>query len=199
MAGIGLLGGTFDPIHNVHLMLGRQALSQLSLSKVILVPNGSPPHKSAAVASGADRLAMVKLAIAGVAGLCVSDYEIKKKRPGYSVELVEHFRALYPDDVLYFILGADSLDYIDRWYDGPRLLTLCRFAVAVRGGFSADCQKKIESLRSQYGAQIVMLDAAPHTMASAQIRQAAARGEDIAALVPEPVCRYIISHGLYRA
>lgn len=198
MGRIGLLGGTFDPIHNAHIYMGKVAKKFLSLNKVIYIPAGVLAHKKAHTDDAKLRHDMVRLAIDGIEGFEVSDYETKKQTPSYSVETVEYFKSIYPDDELVFIVGEDSLDYVDRWYMADKLLSMCSFAVIGRGGFESDIDQKIAQLESEYRATVYCVEAEEIELASKNIRAMIAAGEDASALLPEKVAEFIQKNDMYK-
>ncbi len=132
----GLMGGTFDPIHIAHLIIAEEALDLLGLSRVIFVPSARPPHKSGDdVASVEHRLEMVRLAIDGNPRLALSDLEVRRPEPSYTVETVRQFRReLGEHEKLYFIMGADSLAQFFTWKDPLELISSCEFVVVPRPG-----------------------------------------------------------------
>lgn len=198
MGKIGLLGGTFDPIHNAHLFMGKAAIEALSLDKLIYIPAGITPHKQAYTTDAHLRYEMVKLAVADMQNTEVSDYETNKTTPSYSVETVAHFRSVYPDDELVFIVGEDSLGYIDKWYDASRLLAMCSFAVLGRGGYDSDINEKIAGLEKDFGAKIYYIKTEELEIASRDIRTMIAAGENVGEFVPERVLGFINEHGMYK-
>ena len=133
---IGIMGGTFDPIHNGHLMLGEYAYRQFKLDKIWYMPNGCPPHKNnAKIGSEAlTRAEMVRLAISKKEYFCLQDYEIVKDTTSYSYATLEYFKETYPNDSFYFIIGADSLFNIEKWKCPDRLLKTCIILAAYRDG-----------------------------------------------------------------
>ena len=117
MAKIGILGGTFDPVHNGHLALGKQAYEQFKLDEIWFMPSGHPPHKkSRLVTQGKEREDMVKLAIASVSYFVYSDFELKREGNTYTAQTLTLLREAYPQHEFYFIIGADSLYEIEQWY-----------------------------------------------------------------------------------
>ena len=139
----GILGGTFDPIHNGHIQMALTAAKEYGLDEVWLMPNGSPPHKNDRLitAKPSERLAMTQLAIEDCrqemgekCPLVLCDYEIKRRRTSYSYETMEHFNDLYPDREFYFIIGADSLMDLTLWMEPERLVKTCILLAAVRSG-----------------------------------------------------------------
>ncbi len=197
MGRIGLLGGTFDPIHNAHLYMGQLCIDELNLDKVIYVPAGITPHKTFVADAGA-RYEMVKLAINSNERFSVSDYEIKKTTPSYSVETVDYFKKLYPEDEIIFILGEDSLDYVDRWYKAEKLLKMCSFAVIARGGFESDIEAKIKLLKENYGATVYNISLHELEISSMQIRDMISKKKSVNHLVPQVVLSFIEEHKMYR-
>ncbi len=198
MGKIGLLGGTFDPIHNAHIFMGKAAMEALSLDKLIYIPAGVTPHKQAFTTDAHLRYEMVRLAVSGMEKTEVSDYETNKSTPSYSVETVAHLKTLYPDDELVFIVGEDSLDYIDKWYDARRLLGMCSFAVLGRGGFESDINEKIAQLERDFDAKIYYIKTDELEIASKDIRRMIAEGKDVSGLVPAGVMEFIEKNGMYK-
>ncbi len=194
---IGLFGGTFNPIHNGHLRVVEEAKHHLKLDRILLVPAGDPPHKAGDdITAKEDRLAMVRLA-AGIIGAEVSEWELSQEEKSYSVLTLEHFREVYPDDELFFIIGADSFRDLPSWWHYRELLTLCTFVVISR----PDIEK--ESLLSRYAGdekppRVFFLDHILMDISSTNIRQRVSEGKDISRLVPEAVLAYIQSHRLYQ-
>lgn len=198
MRRTGLLGGTFDPIHNAHIFMGQLCADALELEKVIYIPAGITPHKSRKMESPETRYEMVRLAVADNPKFEVSDYETKKSTPSYSVETVRHFKKLYPNDELVFIFGEDSLDYVDEWYKADELLCLCSFAVVGRGGSEKDIMEKAEKLRKRFAATVYYVRSEEMMISSGMVRKMAAEGKSIADLVPACVCEYIMKNNIYR-
>jgi len=135
MKKIGLFGGTFDPVHNGHLLLAKRVLKDFLLDEIIFIPAGNPPHKAnAKVTDKQHRLNMVLLATENEPCFSVSDFEITNDTPNYSYLTISHFLALYPEDEIYFIVGGDSFRDFPLWKNYRELLTLCTFIVVPRPG-----------------------------------------------------------------
>lgn len=198
MAKIGLLGGTFDPVHYAHLFMGQLCADALGLEKVIFIPAGITPHKAVVATDAPRRYAMTKLAVSDNPLFAVSDFETKKQTPSYSVETVEHFKTLYPDDELVFIFGEDSLDYVERWYRAERLLRLCSFVVVGRGGFTSDIEQKINFLKERFGAIVYYVKSPELEISSGIIRDRIREGKSARYLLPDSVLTFITEHGMYR-
>lgn len=186
---IGILGGTFNPIHLGHLILAEEVADQLKLDKVIFVPAYLPPHKDdTEIISAQHRFKMIKLAIRDNRRLAVSDTEIKRKGLSYTIDTILEFKKIYPHYELYFIIGSDLLNYLDSWKDLDEILKLVNFVVATRPGYP------LEKLPlSVYKLQIRAIDISGY-----QIRQAIKNNLSFRYLVPQEVYCYIIKHQLYR-
>lgn len=201
---IGIMGGTFNPIHNGHLMLGEYAYRSFGLDQVWFMPNGNPPHKAGISASySADiRARMTELAIQNVPYFRLEDYEVRRQEPSYSYQTLEHFKEIYPKDSFYFIIGADSLFDINKWMKPERILKICTILAAFRGdkNNSKIMNQQIELLKNKYGAEtdIRLLTSPLMDVSSHELREMISKGKSISGLVPEAVEQYIQEHGLYR-
>lgn len=198
---IGIMGGTFDPIHNAHLMLAEYAYREYRLDQVWFMPNGNPPHKQdqKGRTDAGLRAEMVRIAIAGKEAFRLEEYEIRRKEISYSYETMEHFREIYPEHHFYFIIGADSLFAIESWVHPERLLKTCTILAACRAGVNRYdiMEEKIQDLNQKYNSDIRLLITPVVGTASQNLRQMRKRGRAISAEVPEKVEEYIISHHLY--
>jgi nicotinate-nucleotide adenylyltransferase len=186
---IGILGGTFNPIHLGHLILAEEAMHKLNLDKIIFVPTYLPPHKdNSDIAPAKDRFKMVKLAIKDNRRFSVSDIEIKRKGKSYTIDTIKEFKKIYPQDELYFICGSDLLNYLDSWKDLDEVLKLINFIVATRPGYPLD----------KIPAHIQRIDIRAIDISGFAIRQAIKNKKPFRYLLPEAVYRYINKKGLYR-
>lgn len=194
---IGIVGGTFDPIHNGHLMLGAYAYDNFQLDEVWFMPNGNPPHKSEEIKIDF-RLDMVKLAIEDKDGFCLSTFEIEEKRHSYSYETLEKLQKIYPQDKFYFIIGADSLFTIEFWKEPARVLQACVILAACREDKDMnEMNTQIAYLTEKYNAEIKLLKMPLIDISSSDIRKKREKGESIDSLVPKKVLNYIETHRLY--
>lgn len=189
---IGILGGTFDPIHEGHLALARAAVEQLKLDRLIFVPAHQHPFQSKehnTVASPEARFEMVKLAVIGELRFEVSDCEIKRKGVSYTVDTLRAFRAQHPrPDELFFVTGGDWGKSLDQWKDIDAIFTLAHFVVAKRPGFDTkNLPKGVE-----------LLDFVPLDISSTRVRSRLQKGIPVTALVPVKVLDYIREHQSYR-
>ncbi len=188
---IGILGGTFNPIHSGHLNLARGARRILSLDKIIFVPAYIPPHKKIENSiSPKDRLSMITRAIRNEKNLMVSLYEIKRRRKSYSIDTLKYFKKKYTSSAkLFFLIGADSLIGIHSWRHIDKALTLAQFVVCGRPDYSLkNCPKRINKI-----------DIPTKGISSTKIRTLLKRGKSIKGIVPAAVERYIRSKHLYIA
>ncbi|MEE8317448.1 MAG: nicotinate-nucleotide adenylyltransferase [Candidatus Omnitrophota bacterium] len=186
---IGILGGTFNPIHLGHLYLARKVLDKLSLEKIIFIPTYLPPHKkNTGITEIRHRYSMVRLAIAGNRSFEVSDIEIKRKGRSYSVETLRQIRKRHGDSAeIFFITGSDSLKELDSWKGLKEILMLSRFVIVKRPGFA------IRNISRDF----IMLDVDAKDISASSIRKMIKKGEPISGVVPKEVVSYIKRHGLY--
>jgi len=193
----GLFGGTFDPIHNGHLKLAQLAKNRLQLDRIIFIPSGDPPHKAGKkVTEKKHRLAMVELALSGTEHE-LSVWELNRDKKSYSVDMVKHFKEQYPEDELYFIIGADSFYDLPTWWHYRELMSLCAFVVVAR----PDTDE--EELLSRYEGtekppRVYFLKDILMDISSTQIRRMVAEGKDVSHLVLPAVLSYIQNHDFYR-
>ncbi|MCL5108407.1 MAG: nicotinate-nucleotide adenylyltransferase [Chloroflexi bacterium] len=197
-ARLGLLGGTFDPIHYGHLVAAEESLYRLRLDRVLLVPAGQPPHKlGRRVTPAAQRLAMVRLAAADNAALAVSTIELERHGPSYSVDTVAAVREQAgPGAEIFFIVGSDALPDLLTWYRPRRLLQLSTLAVVSRPGYPFDLSHLSASL-PEAAQRIVHVPAPELAISSSDLRARVAAGRPIRYQLPEAVELYIRQQGLY--
>jgi len=199
---LGIMGGTFDPIHNGHLVTAEEARMQFGLEQVVFVPNRHPPHKDPSeVTDPEHRYLMTFLATVTNPYFTLSRIEIEREGPSYTIETIEEFRRLERDATLYYITGADAIMQIlkGEWEESPRLLEMCEFIAATRPGFALEGD--VVRSRNVTGHRLdnVHFMAIPAlAISSTDIRKRVAEGRPIKYLVPEPVENYIGKHALYR-
>lgn len=198
---IGIMGGTFDPIHNGHLMLGEAAYRQFELDEVWFMPNGRPPHKSMnSIGSDANnRLRMTALAIEGKEHFRLEAYEAQKETVSCSYETLEYLKKKYPSDTFYFIIGADSLFAIESWVHPERIFPVCTILAAYRDEINTSeaMKRQITYLREKYNACIELLKTPLMPVSSHELRENIRKNVSITGLVPEKVEEYIVKEGLY--
>ncbi|RPF47129.1 nicotinate-nucleotide adenylyltransferase [Thermodesulfitimonas autotrophica] len=197
---IGLMGGTFDPIHYGHLVAAEDARYELGLEKVVFIPAGQPPHKpKELVSEAAHRVAMVRLAIATNPCFELSTVEVERPGPSYTVDTVAAFRKQYPAGEFYFITGADAVAEILSWHRAEELLTLCRVVAVTRPGYVLDnLRERLAGLDAYLWRKIRVLPVPGVAISSTAIRERVREGRPIRYLLPDQVEAYIKEQGLYR-
>jgi nicotinate-nucleotide adenylyltransferase len=195
--GIGVLGSAFNPPHLGHLALAQEALWQLGLDEVVLVPTGEAPHKRILDDPGRElRLAMTRLAAADDQRFSVSTLEVEREGPSYTYETLEMLAAERGDTELVFVMGADAAVGLESWRRPERVVELARLAVARRSGVSdADVGAVMRSLGAERGA--TMLEMPQFGVSSSAVRERAAAGRPLRYLTPEAVARFIEEKGVY--
>lgn len=192
---LGIMGGTFDPIHYAHLFIAEEARTRLELDRVLFVPNGMPPHKKDyEITPAGHRLAMVELATRDNPSFAASRSEIDRPGPSYTVDTLKQIHAEQPGAELFFITGMDAVAEILTWRSSDEVLSLARILAVNRPGFAAD-----KSLPNLENGRVELLDAPHLGISSTLIRERVAQSVPIRYLAPEPVVAYIEEHGLYRA
>lgn len=201
MKRIGIMGGTFDPVHNGHLLLGRQAIEEYHLDEVWFMPSGQPPHKQDHhVTDAGIRREMTELALKGQDGFWLSDIEIRRHGNTYTAQTLAWLKEHYPKTQWYFIIGADSLYEIEQWYHPEQVMAQAVLLVADRDyrQVHPQLEARMEELHRVYGAEIFRLHCPEISISSAEIREKAARGESLKGFVPEAVRKYIEEKHLYQ-
>jgi nicotinate-nucleotide adenylyltransferase len=196
---IGVIGGTFDPIHLGHLIVAEEARVRLGLSRVVFVPAGQPPHKlERAIADPEHRFEMIRLATADNQAFCVSRVDLDREGPCYTVETIGLLQEAWGQEVeIYFLIGADSLADLPTWREPERLLRLCRLVAVARPGYKVDL-RALERKLAGVTCLVEMLDVPTLDISSTEIRRRAREGLSMRYLVPGTVARYVAEHGLYR-
>lgn len=197
---IGILGGTFDPVHMAHVVLGRAAVTEAGLSKLIVMPAYIQPFKQGKrVTDDEHRLAMARLAFEDVENAEISTFETDRMRVSYTYDTLTELKKIYPEKELFFITGADSFMSVDTWYKGIDLLQNFSFIVSVRPGCGeTELNAKILEYKEKYGTNIIKLSSTMPDISSSMIRENYREGEPVTGLIPEKVERYIAEHGLYQ-
>ncbi|MEW5992420.1 MAG: nicotinate-nucleotide adenylyltransferase [Chloroflexota bacterium] len=201
---IGILGGTFDPVHRGHLEIADAARTALDLERVLFLPAGTPPHKpDGADAPAADRVAMVELAIAGHPGFEVSRVDVDRPGPSYTADSVERIaaaeRAAGREPDLVLIMSSEALAELPGWHEPDRLLATCRVAVVPRPGHPRPDPAWIQATFPGQADRIVAIDGPRLAISSTDIRRRIAARRPVRQLLPDAVARYIVDHGLYQS
>ena len=196
---IGVLGGTFDPIHNGHIMVAEEARTKLNLAEILFVPAGQPYLRpNTPVADAEHRVQMVRLAIADKPYFKVSTIEIERGGPAYTVDTIAELRAqVSAGDELFFILGWDSLAELPQWREPSQLITMCSLVAVPRPGYPRPNIKALEKLIPGLSRRVMFMDKPGIDISASEIRSRVSRGLSVRHLVPEPVNRYIKEHRLY--
>lgn len=210
---LGILGGTFNPIHLAHLRLGEELREALGLERVFFVPAAQPPLKRRGVAPARDRLAMVELAVAQNPAFGVLTLEIERRGPSYTVDTLRSLRSSHPDQRLWFLVGSDVLGDLDQWREPDALLELASLAVAPRGGapsgarevrallppaLAAGLRDGPQGLLHPSGNELRVIPFTPLGISASDIRRRIARGASVRYLIPDAVADYIRKHSLYQ-
>lgn len=198
---IGIMGGTFDPIHYGHLAAAEAARIEFGLCKVIFMPAGNPPHKQSQKISDAEhRYRMTALATSSNSGFEVSRLEVDKAGITYTFDTMKELRNIYGEaPAIYFITGADAVLELLTWYKIGELLTLCKFIAVTRPGFDIwKLEQKIAEISSKYDGEIICLEVPLLEISSTDIRERIKNGKPVKYLLPEEVEAYIHKNGLYK-
>ena len=200
MKKAGIMGGTFNPIHNGHLMLAKEAFRQFDLDEVLFMPCGVPYMKAdQKVESGQIRAEMTALAIQDIPEFTLSTMEIEQQGNTYTYATLESLKETDPDTEYYFIVGADSLFHMTSWMHPERIFANCCLLAAVRDNKTiSDMEEQVRLLQKQYDADIRLLQIECMDISSSDIRRRVNRGESIEQEVPEAVRTYIERKGLYK-
>jgi len=211
---IGLLGGTFDPIHLGHLRLAEEMVTALGLTTLRIMPSGTPPHRRAPAATAGHRREMVARAIADNPHFVMEASELERSGPGYMVDTLSVLRLeQVPDTPIILILGVDAFAGLSAWHDWTRLFELCHFAVAQRPGYadwqaqlapalrealSARLAKQADDLHACPAGRILLVESTPLDISASRIRTDLRAGRSVRYLLPDRVLEYIDTHRLYR-
>lgn len=200
---VGLLGGSFDPIHAGHVSGALAARRALELDEVLFLPTAEPPHKrDGCAAPAAARYAMVELSLLEQDSLLVSDFELTLGRPAYTIDTVTHFLAIRPRDTILLLLGADSFLDLANWVRWREILAAVEIGVMARPGWSLEASGGRVPAELEEGLErgrVRVIANPPHPASSTEIRGRLARGEQIpAGWLADPVLRYVRKYRLYR-
>jgi len=186
---IGILGGTFNPVHIGHLILAEEAREKLKLDKILFIPTAIPPHKdSSNIAPASDRLKMLRLAIKGNKFFGVCDIEIKRKGRSFTIDTLKELKAQYGQDELYFIIGSDLLKYLNEWKDLSQIVKMVNFVAATRPGYSLE----------QIPQYIQTLPIRAVDVSGFEVRRCIQENKSFGYLVPDKVFDYIKKRKLYK-
>lgn len=195
---IGIMGGTFDPIHIGHLVTADFVMNRLELEWVIFIPTGTPPHKtSEKMASARDRYNMTVLATSDNQSFTVSDIETKRKGLSFTIDTLKELNETYPDADFYFIVGTDAVAEIPKWERASGLLKYCSFVAATRPGFASSAEKVTEFFGDKGNGKMIQIDTPELEISSTDIRERVESKRSFKYIVPASVELYIKKEGLY--
>ena len=200
MAGksLGILGGTFDPIHMGHLRMAEHVFQRMELENILFIPAYVPPHKLGQdFAPAQDRYAMTKLAIADNPHFTVSDMELQRTGVSYTIDTIRQLHEQCGDMELHFIIGADSVAQLHTWHNIEEMLELTRFVAVWRPGYEDAMEEFVRHLGLHAKERVLLLDTPVYDISSTEIRTRIRQGASLAGLVPDTVEKYIYEHGLY--
>ncbi|WAM32926.1 nicotinate (nicotinamide) nucleotide adenylyltransferase [Caldicellulosiruptor morganii] len=193
---VAIFGGTFNPIHIGHLIMAQYVKNFTDVDRIIFVPNGTPPHKNSEIALPQHRFEMVRLSIEDNPDFEVSDFEIKKEGPSFTINTLEYFSILY--EKVYFIIGSDNLFEIKKWYKAEQILKKFPIIVLPRERERDLIRKQIEKFFCIYNAEIILIDMPIIDISSTEIRRLIKENRSIRYMVHPKVEEYIIRKGLYK-
>jgi nicotinate (nicotinamide) nucleotide adenylyltransferase len=198
---ITIMGGSFNPVHSGHIEMVKAAHTEYGLDNIVFMPNKSTYYKdNKAFADDEDRVNMIKLAIKDYPYMSISDMEIRRGGVTHTIDTIRELKAEDPSRKIYFIIGGDSLEWIEKWVDADELLGSVTFLTAVRG--KTDRNRSRDIIRDIYtrhsDAAILLLNMEECDISSTDIRERVSRGEEITDLVPAEVADYIAEHKLYK-
>ena len=191
---IGLLGGSFDPIHNAHLKLGKAALAGLSLDEVWFIPTAHSYHKGRALIPAEDRVAMIEAAIACEPCFKMCDIDLQRGGNTYTADTLRDLHSQYPEDTFVFLQGTDSFVTMEYWKEPEVIFALAEIGVALRPGSEEGLEDVIGRLKEKYDARILLLPMEEEDISSSDVRKKVLDGEPISDYVPAGVERYIREH-----
>lgn len=209
MKPLGILGGTFDPIHYGHLRPAQEVLRALDMAEIRFIPAANPPHRRAPVATAAQRLRMVELAVAGISGFVVDDREIRRDGPSYTVLTLESLRREFSAIPLCLLMGMDAFEGIETWHQWRRLPELAHFVVMTRPGWTFPpaaalpewARKRVvrepDKLARVGGGNIYFQTVTPQDISATQIREAISGSKPVEGFLPSTVLEYIYTHRIY--
>lgn len=198
MRKIGILGGSFNPIHHAHLKMASCALKQFDLDDMWLIPAKCPPHKQDMIFDDEHRLNMLRLGISEYPGLSLHLYEYQKEGLSYTVETLRALKEMYPDTDFYYVMGEDSLYDFPKWYQPSEIAALANIIVACRPDVESDFAELLQKRREEFHNPFYRLNMDLLAISSTEIRERLKNGLPITDIVPKTVAAYIEQHHLYQ-
>lgn len=191
---VGIFGGSFDPPHKGHMQAAAGSRKEFGLDRLILLPTGVPPHKNSITATAEQRFEMCRI-VAEKYKFEISDYEVFSRAYCYSADALEHFAEVYKNDELFFVVGGDSINYIDKWHTPERIFKVCTLIVAAREEIDKEL---IARLRAEYGAKICFMHNRIIDISSTRIRDNIKNKISVRGMVDDEIYEYIEKNLLYR-
>lgn len=182
---VGILGGTFDPVHNAHLAIARAALEHLDLGRILWIPTGAPPYRAAPIASASHRVAMLRLAIADEPRYAIDARELRPGASGFTFDSMTSLKSEHPESRFVLMMGADQYERRATWHRWADIEKICDVAVFARPGSNLNGKAKT-------------IPMTPMAISASDLRARIGRGDDVSAMLPPPVLAYIREQGLYR-
>ena len=193
---IGILGGTFDPVHKAHIEIARLAMERLSFDKVIFIPNGVPPHKKQSSIPNEDKLNMLKIAIEDHKGFEIDTFELMKDDYSYLYLTLEYLKEKYPESELFFIAGSDNIEKIPEWKKAELLFSYATFVFVKRPDYELN-EEGINKLKRDFNARTILIDYEGLDISSTDIRYAFENAKEVSSMLPSGVMEYIAENTVY--
>lgn len=191
----GIMGGTFNPVHNAHLLIAQKAQAQYGLDRIVFITSGNPPHKKA-MTDARHRFNMTRLAISDNSSFVDDDFEVKRAEKSYTLYTLEYLKKKYPEDELFFIIGEDSLEDLPKWYKPDKILALASLLVFPRKS-EKSLLNTLDEIKTYFSGEIFPIDAPVTDISSTEIRKRILNGENVREMLPDKVLEYIEENGLY--
>lgn len=200
MGRVGIMGGTFDPVHLAHIEMARCALGQKGLDKILFMPSKNPPHKrDRKILPEKYRAEMVKLAVSGEEKFYFSDFELRREEITYTAKTLELLCKNYPKEQFFFIMGSDSLCHFECWHQPEKVMRYAVILAVSRGGVrEEEMVRQAAYLSKKFSGDVQVLKMPEMKISSSMIREKIAAGEDVSSYLPENVYDYILKHHCYR-
>lgn len=196
---VGIMGGSFNPIHQGHLVVANEVLNIYNFDEIIFVPAGNPPHKNDLTTTPWDRYIMTQLATMSNDKFTVSDIEVKRTDKSYTLDTLKQFKDMYPNTEFYFITGTDAVIDLPNWHEPKKLLQLCKFIAVSRPGTDKEIiETKIKEIRECLNGHIELMQVPMLQISSTEIRERFKNRISAKYLLPEIVEQYIVKNKLYR-
>lgn len=198
---IGIMGGTFNPIHNGHIEMMQKAMQEMGLDDILLIPTGNPPHKpEEVILPKYDRYELCLLSAVSYDNILVSSIEIERSGFTYTIDTLRELERLYGSkNKFYFIIGGDTVFQLESWKEYKEVFKRCEFIAFGRENLdSQELLNKIEDMRNEYKVRIKYIDSGISGVSSSEIRERLIKGQSIEGMVPDSVGEYLLRHGLYK-